>query len=287
MFDKNQLLKGTKGKVAISGVIVTLVLSGCSFQLSAKSDVNDKVLIENTRNYDTELSHAKIDDIMGFSKDSDNLKSYLDYHYLIENNDITGATFAHIVEEKTITNDRKRFDGKKEVDDTILDDSIIQPIVLPKVFVLFNAEKVSDLIDAYADCDITAQKLLTFDGDILYYFESTITFNKFAEKYIGLDIKEGDTMTGKALYKLGVAGNWDLLYRNQEGFRSDDSNVVENNYNDTFDVILPISETIFADMNGKYKEEEIKEILDTYNYTGDYTSQVNTISASKCKKYDG
>lgn len=287
MFDKKQLLKGTKGKVAVSGLVVTLILSGCSFQLSAKSDSNNKVLIENTRNYDTELNHDKIDDIMGFSKNSDSSKSCLDYNYLIENNDITGATFAHIIEEKTITNNRKRFDGKKEVDDTVFDDNIVQPIVTPRVFVLFNAEKISDLIDSYADCDITGQKLVTFDGDILYYFESTITFNKFAEKYIGLDIKEGDTMTGKALYKLNIAGNWDLLYRTQEGFRSDDPNVLENNYNDTYDVILPISETIFADMNGKYSEEEIKEILDTYNYTGDYTSQVNTISVSKSKKYDG
>ena len=266
MLDTSKLSKLAKGKIAISGLVFVLILSGCTYKLN-KNGIDkskNKVLIETSDEIDYEIENSRIDSIMDFSKEVDEDKEYLEYTYLIDNSDTTTATLAHVIDEKTITSTDKKFDGKEKVDFKILNEDIIQPIVLPKAFVLFNVENVSDLVDGYGDCDITGRKMITLDGDILYYFESTITFNSFAARTIFLDINEGDTITAKALYKVYPSGQLELLYRTQEGIKSDTDNVIEANYNDAYEVVVPLERSVFSDMNGKYSEEEANEEIKTY-----------------------
>ena len=267
MLETTKIRKCAKGKLAISGLAVVLVLSGCSFNIdSIKSGEisKNKLLIETNDGYDYNLDNTRLDDIMGFSKDVNEDKKYLEYTYLIDNSKYTNATFAHVIEEKTITSDGKLFDGKEEVSMETFGEEIIQPITVPISFVLFNIENVPDLLDGYSKCDITAKKMITLDGDILYYFESELTFNSFAERVICLDIADGDTITAKALYKLNPSGMLELLYRNQEGIKADTDNVVMNNFNNSNEIVIPLEKTIFADMDGKYSEKDVNETLKEY-----------------------
>lgn len=262
---REKAIKSVKGKLVISGLILSLGLSGCSFQLNKdkSNNSNNKVLIEMNDEYDYNLDQEHIDDIMGFSKDVKD-KKYLEYTYFIDSSTATDATLAHVIEEKTITNDGKMFDGKTEMTSRTFREDVIQPIVLPIAFTLFNVDDMADLADAYATCNITCKKMVTIEGDILYYFDSTAVFNKFAERTIGLDIIEGDTIHATALYKLNPNGKFDLLYRNQEGFKSDSDDVVAENYNNTKEIVIPIEESVLSEMDGKYSEKEALETVKEY-----------------------
>ena len=261
MFDRSKLLKSTKGKLAISGLVLALGLSGCSFNLNKSGD--NKVLIETNKAYDYELENDRIDNLMGFTNDIED-NDYLDYTYLIDNSETTVATFAHVIDEKTITSNGKLFDGKEERESAVFEEDIIQPIVTPKAFFLYNVDDISTLVESYGDCDITGKKMITLEGEVLYYFESVLTFNDFAHDIIDLDIKDGDTITAKALYRLNPNGQLELLYKTQEGYKEDTPNIVEANYNDSSEVVIPLDKTIFADMDGKYSESEAENTLKEY-----------------------
>ena len=263
--ETRNFIKTAKGKIAISGLILTLGLSGCSFGLNKSSDtVKNKVLIETNDEYDYGLDNDRLDDIMGFTKEIKENAKYLDYTYLIDYSETTTLTLAHVIDEKIITNDGKMFDGKKEMTSRTFGEDIIQPIVLPIAFTLFHVDDMATMADAYGTCEINGKKMITLDGDILYYFDSIVTFNSFAERVIGLDLVEGDTMRAKALYKLNPNGQLELLYRNQEGFRADTPNVVELNYNNSREIVIPIEETVLSDMDGKYTEKEATAEIKEY-----------------------
>ena len=267
MLDKKSLIKMAKGTIAVSGILTTLVLSGCSLDINEIKSIDiskNKFLIETNDEYDYELDNDRIDDIMGFKEEVDSDKEYLDYTYLIDDSKYTTATFAHVIDQKTITSDGKMFDGKKEMSSRTFGEDIIQPIALPIAFTLFDIEGVPDLVDGLAVCDITGTKMITLEGDTLYYFESVLTFENFAERIVALDVREGDTMTAKALYKLNPNGMLELLYKNQEGYKADTDNVVINNFNNSNEVVIPLEKTIFAEIDGKYSEEEAKETLKEY-----------------------
>lgn len=270
-----------KGKIIISSLILSLGLSGCSFSLNKDSGVENDSSIA----YEDMQDNDKIDSIMEF-QDEEN-KGSIEYTHLIENTDTTRANFVHIIDEKTITNDGKLFDGKKEVSADIFDDETIQPITLPIAFTLFGVDNMADLTDSYGNCEITGKKLLTLDGEIFYYFEGLFTFNSFADKYIDLGINEGDTMTAKSLYRLNADGTLDLLYKSQSGFKEDSPNVLEANYNDVTDKILvDMEDTVFKDMDGEYSVEYLKEALDVYSGTDYYYDSSNDgKDFSKYKKY--
>ncbi|MBQ6498015.1 MAG: hypothetical protein IJI58_04815 [Bacilli bacterium] len=267
MLDKKSLIKMTKGTIAISGILTTLLLSGCSFDIDEIKSIDiskNKFLIETNDEYDYELENDRIDDIMGFTKEVDSDEEYLDYTYLIDNSVTTTATFAHVIDKKTITSDGKMFDRKSEMSSKTFGEDIIQPIVLPISFTLFNIDGVPDLVDGLAVCDITGTKMVTLEGDILYYFESVVTFENFAERVVALDVHEGDTISAKALYRLNPNGKLDLLYRTQDGYKSDTDNVIMYNYNDSNEIVIPLENTIFAEMKGNYTIEEANEALKEY-----------------------
>ena len=139
----------------------------------------------------------------------------------------------------------------------------------------YNRESIIDLIDAYGDCDVNCKKLYTIDGDILYYVDSTVTFNISAEKYIGLDIKENDTMNCKVLYKLEDDNSLTILYRNQTGIKDNCDNVQEKNFNNSKELVIPIENTVFSELDGEYDEEYLLEALDKYNGTNNYYDESN------------
>ena len=248
-------MKKLKTKIAISSLALTLSLSGCSFNLI--DNQQDETIVDLNES-DIEDS---IDKIMSFKEDENSNN----YSYLLERTSTTKATFAHISGESTITSKGKLFDDKKEMSTKTFTEDTIQPIILPNSFILFHIYDLNDLIGTYGECDITCKKIKTFDEDTLYYFDSTITFNDFAET-IGLDIKEGDTIEAKSLYKLNSNGDLELLYRTQSGVKESAPNVLESNYNDEQEILLPLNETIFKDMSGEYSIDYLRETLDVYRF---------------------
>ena len=265
--------KSIKGKIGITSLALTLLLSGCSFNL----DKDNSIHSDNTTEYEDELSYegnSKIDSIMGFKEESNN-KGSTEYTHLIENSERTTATFAHIIDEKTITSNGKLFDGKKEVPVDTFSDETIQPITLPIAFTLFNVEDIGTLASYYGVCEINGKKLLTLDGEIFYYFEGIFTFDSYADKYIDLGIDEGDAMKAKALYRCNADGTLDLLYKTQSGFMKDSRNVIEANYNDSNEIFVNLEDTVFADMDGEYSKDYIREALDVYSGTDNFYSEEN------------
>ena len=260
-------MKNTKATLLLSGLIFTIGLTGCSLvkDFSDKKDLYVK--------YNNELSFDNdnaVDEMLVLDEEeTDELK----FKYLIEASEYTNATLAHVVDEKTISSEKGFL--KKEVSPDTFNESIYQPITLPISFVLFNCDDIGDLVDAYGDCKIDLKKLYTIDGETLYYFDSTFTFNSFAEKYIGLDIKENDTMNSKIVYRLEDDGSLTILYKNQTGFKSDCDNVKEKNFNNNKDLVVPIEKTVFSDLVGEYDEEYLLEALDVYNGTDLYYNENN------------
>lgn len=265
--------KSIKGKIGITSLALTLILSGCSFNL----DKDNSIHSDNTTEYEDELSYegnSKIDSIMGFKEESNN-KGSTEYTHLIENSERTTATFAHIIDEKTITSNGKLFDGKQEVDVEYFGDDTIQPITLPIAFTLFGIDNMTALTESYGDCEITGKKISTLEGEIFYYLEGLFTFNSFADKYIDLGINEGDTIKADVLYRCNADGTLDLLYRTQNGFMNDSPNVLEANYNDSNEIFVNLEDTVFADMDGEYSKEYIREALDVYSGTDNFYSEEN------------
>ena len=255
-----------KRKLAVTGLVITLSLSGCTFKINKKfqKENKNKVLIEND-DYNWDLNNDKLDEIMGFSKTKvDENKSYLDYEYLLIDSDTTDKTLAHVIDEKIITSDKEMFDGKKEVEESTFKEDIIQPIILPKAFILFHIDDMEVLIDAYTVGEIIGTKMITLDGDILYRFDSTLTFNDFAERFLDFDIKKGDQIEAIALYKLQPNGRLELLYRNQTGIKADTDNIVEANYNNSEDILIPLEEGLFTN-NKLTKEEALDELENNYS----------------------
>lgn len=263
-------MKNKKTKLIVSSLILSLGLSGCSFNLNNRSS-EGAIKVE----YDDELffdNDSSIDTMLDFKEEE---TDKIDYNYLIEGSEYTKPTLAHVIDEVDLTSNSKFLDHKKEMTNKSFEESAIQPITLPIAFILFSIEDIPDLIDTYGDCDVNCKKLYTIDGDILYYVDSTVTFNISAEKYIGLDIKENDTMNCKVLYRLENDNSLTILYRNQTGIKDNCNNVQEKNFNNSKELVIPIEKTIFSDLDGEYDEEYLLEALDQYNGTNNYYNESN------------
>ena len=278
MLDMRKEIKSGRGKLAISTLILTLGLSGCSFSFNKdKTEANEgnKILIE----YDIEtqeLFNKKVDNLLGWESPSDeNINGeLLEYTYLIDNSEETNATLACVTNEVTITSDERSNVSKREMTSSEIDQPVIQPIVIPKGFQLYGVESMFDLVESFGTLDVDCKKLVTLDGDTLYYFEGLFKFNKFA-KQARLVFEDDEYMEAKVLYKLQDNGMWKELYRNQTGYMSDSKNVMGHNHNNTNEIVIPISETVFANDNGEYSEAYIKEALDTYSGKDDFYDEDN------------
>ena len=267
-------------KLAISTLVLTLGVSGCSFNLVNRSN-NKKIVAEYDYDY-TFNNNNPIDNIFDIKKETENK---IDYNYLIDSSEYTRATLAHVIADKTITSRTKMFENKKGKPNQTFDNEAIQPIIIPQIFRLNDIDKMSDLIDRYGECEVNCKKLFTLEGDTLYYLDSTFTFNEFAEKFFGFDVKAKDTINAKILYKFNDDNTATILYRNQTGIESRISNVKDKNFNNEKEIIIPVEKTIFNDLDGYYKEEYLKEALDAYNGTDEYYSINNEgIDFNKFKK---
>ena len=101
---------------------------------------------------------------------------------------------------------------------------------------------------------------------LIKYWFSSVTFSIFLSKfsYAKRIAFARDTISAKALYRLNPNGKLDLLYRTQDGFKSDTDNVIMYNYNDSNEIVIPLENTIFAEMKGNYTIEEANEALKEY-----------------------
>lgn len=257
-------------KVIVSSLILSLGLSGCSLNLVKKFDNKDLYV-----KYDNELEFDNTNTIDKTINVKEEETNKIDYEYLIESSEYTKPTLAHVIDESNLTSKFNIFDRNKEKNYEMFNEGAFQPITLPKAFFLFNIDDIGDLIEAYGDCDINYKKLYTIDGDILYYFDSTFTFNKFAEDYIDLDIKENDTMNSKILYRLEDNNSLTILYKDQTGIKSTCDNVKEKNFNNSNELVIPIENTVFANLVGEYDKEYLLEALDVYNETNNYYDESN------------
>ena len=278
MIDMRKKIKSNRGKIAISTLILTLGLSGCSFSFNKdKTDINEgnKILIEDGID-GKELFNKKVDNLLGWESSSDENTNgeSLEYTYLIDNSEETNATLACVTNEVTITSDERSNDSKLEMTSREIDQPIIQPIVIPKGFQLYGIESMFDLVESFGTLDVDCTKLVTLDGETLYYFEGLFKFNKFA-KQTRLVFEDDEYMEAKVLYQLQENGMWKELYRNQTGYMSDSKNVMGHNHNNGSEIVIPISETVFQNDNGEYSEAYIKEALDTYSGTDNFYAKEN------------
>ena len=251
-------MNNKKTKVLLSTLIITLGLSGCSFNLN-KND--NKIIVKYDKEYFFENNNS-VDKKIEFDKEK---TSKLDYTYLIEKTDYTNRTLAHIIDEKNISSKSQLLDLKKEKDKSYFEESPIQSLTIQKAFILFDCESLKDIVGVYGECEINCKKLYTLDGEILYNFETVFTFNDFAEKYLFLNVKENDTIKSTILYRLNEDNTLTILYKNQTGVLEDSKNVLEKNFNNKKEILVPIEKTIFNELDGKYPEEYLLEELNEYN----------------------
>ena len=267
--------KNNKIKLTVSTLILTLGLSGCSFNLIKNDNSEKSISIRNEYDTETEMSDFDVDRIMFFPDEDEEFKEVKDYNYLIERTKYTEATLAHVISEKTITSEDKLFDGKNEFNESFYEYPVIQPMTLPAKYPLFGIESLSGLIECYGKCDITGKKLITLNGETLYCFDSVFTFNSMSER-LEFGFEEGDTIQASTMYRLNELGQWELLYKKQTGKDYDAPNVLEANFNSDQDILVPIEDTVFADLIGEECSIEfINEALDVYNGTDNYYNEVN------------
>lgn len=119
-----------KSKLVISSLIISLGLTGCSFSLNR----DNKIIVKYDKQQEFNNDN-KVDELVNIKEKH---KRYLDYTYLIEESEYTNKTLAHVIDEKSISSENKKFDFKKDVDLDFFDDKIINSIELPKAFFYIN-----------------------------------------------------------------------------------------------------------------------------------------------------
>ena len=284
--------KNNKITLTVSSLIIALGLSGCSFDLIKTDKSDNSISVINEYGYETEMSDNNVDKIMSFPDEKEEFEEVKDYSYLVEKTEYTNATLAHVISEKTIVSNSKKlldlkkfFDGKKELNYEYFENPVIQPITLPMKYPLFGIEDLSELVECYGTCEITGKKLLTLDGETLYYFDSVFTFNHMSER-LGFGFEEGDTIEASCMYRLNDLGQWEQLYRKQSGKDYDTQNVLDANFNSYQKILVPIEETEFADMIGEeYTVDFIIDELNAYNDANNYYGENDSQKVSQLIKY--
>ena len=178
---------------------------------------------------------------------------YLSDRYV---NMINRASFAHLMDEGTITSDLELGDEAVTMSSATFCDSRINPIILPDSLSEFKT--IRNLLN-YTDSTIKCKKIITFDGKTLYYIDAKMVFN------YDCAVSDGDYIQCKCLIQLYPNGKFILLSRNQTGIGSESENIINSNFNNEKQIVLPISDTVFKDMNGVYTDEYLNEAIDTYS----------------------
>ena len=265
-------------KLVVSEVIMSLIMTGCGFNITKKVDKENttKVTIERQHNIDLEKNNSEIDRLIGFTRNHQENQNNI--NYLIDKSENTNATFATLLEDKTITSVEKLMDGKKAMTRGTFNYYLINQIIIPESLSNLKSHQIdemTDLINYYGTCDINCKKLLTLDHETLYYFDETLTFNSHI-KQLPIDANEGDFIKAECLYKVLDDNKLELLYRNQTGYKRDEQNIIDANYNnENENIIIPLEDTIFEILNGEYKESYLREALDTYTGEENYYASEN------------
>lgn len=279
---KKDLLKELKRKLMVPTLVSALALtSGCS---SANKESDEEGLYVETPQMFEYFNHSNqfIDRIFGLEETSDEYPLKLDYlldtsfltdedyekfkeNYGIEKDctEPVGA-FAHLVDEKTITDKVAINDGATTMTEATFDAFSI--IIWPEELNKYPKPRY------HMNEKITVRKLKTMDYRTLYAIDSTIEFTKGIKKYIP-ELKEGDFMHCTSVYE-SDDGKLKEIYRKQTGAYSDSLNIEPLNYSSA-PIITKVDETIFQDLNGTYTSDYILEALDTYLGTNNYYSTKN------------
>ena len=280
----------TRKKLLIASLITMLSLNGCSIN-SQKDTTNKKnktIICEETSTPLTQNYYDYLEDIYQMNYiENEKIEKNIIFEYLI---DFTGlndnsidnlyksmnkaplnkATFAHLIEDSTITNITKPFDGKTAMTNaTFYSDGsskVYQPIIIPESY---NNTNILDFIgkehlDGESSyCDLNCKKFITIDGQTLYYLDGKVGDG------------ENNIFNAQALYQYTDNHEFVLLYRNQTGYGLYDRNILDSNFNNVDKIVYPIEETVFKDLNGTYEESYLREALDVYSSENNYYSSDN------------
>ena len=164
------------------------------------------------------------------------------------------ADFASLIEDEHIEAKTANDSGWKKIN------AVEEWLTFPEDLQELNGTK----IDSTRFLD--AQKFITMDGKTIFSLKYKRVFN---------ETKNGDT----CFIEKGTSINLDVvfesieiygkyynipLYLRQYGVGENSKNVQEHNINCSNEVIMPLENTVFKNMNGEYSYEYLIEALDTY-----------------------
>ena len=224
----------TRKKLLIASIILSLSLNGCASNKNENKNTNtntDELVCEEVMNPIEQNYFSNLEYIYNFSGDNkERYKKNVSFDYLIDFTNLTDeeyrslyksmgdttpinkATFAKLVEEKTITDEEKTFDGKIAMTQpTFYGDGtnhIHQPIIIPESY---DNKNILDFIDpsncskTNNHCEINCKKFITIDNQTLYYLDGKVI------------IDNEELFRAKCLYQLNDNNDLILLFRNQTG----------------------------------------------------------------------
>lgn len=275
LLNEKKIYQTTKGKVMISSLVFTMLVAGYTFKLNNDSNNNKSELISQYDIVNEVEKNRDVDWVLGFDDINKSISGEdLDFSYYIDDSNVTNATLAHVLDEVTFTNDKGIFDNKEKLNNEVFYYPPIQPIIVPEALEAFGVEDMLELTSRLGKYQLTVKKLLTMDGETMYYQEAIFIFNKNAET-LKCEVEEGDFMQAQTLHKLREDGMWEELYRNQTGVYQNGRNIIENNYNNENKIIVPIEESPFAETKGKYDMNYLREAADLLDGEDNFYSEEN------------
>ena len=277
-----------KKKLAILSLAGSLAFTGCTGKKKEEARKNNIYVTCDTHS-NPEIYDRWTDNLMGLKNtaDEDFYGEKLNYNYFIDNTNISKeeladryknanenptlpvATFARLVDEKTITDKVDATDGKRAMT-TGTFRSAIQIVMCPDML------KNMKIPLSCLDFEINVKKLVSLEGDTFYDVKSIVMFNDNIRYYMSsMKVYPGVTMECESLFQLFPDGKFVEISRNQTGLGCEDENIASTNFNNKVPVVLQVEDTVFNGMNGDYKEAYLKEAADTYKGTNDFYSSEN------------
>ena len=259
-----------KKEVVLLSMMCGVTLTGCSSLNRQNNNQPNSILCEVNYNDIHENYCSFLEGVMGIDNFKVGNKNKMNFTYLIDLSDLDNdslsdlddgssydplsrATFAELIDSKTITSKMELGDGKSTLNTPAFysDGSTFswQPIIIP------DSYKDNDLIELMNEgsCDVNCKKLLTMDGETLYYFTGSLT-----------DKNGSVIIESSCLYQFTDDNNLVTLYRNQTGIGDQCENILKNNFNNNNEVVYKLKDTVFKGMSGEYKESYLREALDVY-----------------------
>ena len=266
---KKEKLLSLRKKLALLSLVGTLGLTGCSKEveqgeskiitnISGGEEVKNQFYNFDNITYkdlkDGEYLYNYLIDLSDLNyKEISNL--YPDVYHMESKYGPSKAVFARLISEEYFDDD-DLFNSNYN-----LRQNIEEEILLPDELKPLNGMKIDSLRE------VEAKKFLTLDGKTIYSLNYKRTFIGSIEKD-GVAINPGDTIELEVVFqcvkdKYNGVINIPLKIK-QSGIGSNSKNILDNSINGEINMIVPIENTVFKDMNGNYTKDYLYEALDTY-----------------------